>query len=105
AESAVLVALGATGGIVLAQLVLSVLKTTRAVHLPRLAHASLNPEVLGFVILISGAVTFFLALLPAWRTLRPGLLRDLQGAGRSSSGRSLRLAGRLLVVAQLTFTL
>ena len=104
-ENAVLVTLGAAGGIALAQFVLNILKTTTAVHLPRLAHASLNPEVLGFVVLVSGAVTFLLALLPAWRTLRPGLLRDLQGAGRSSSGRSLRLAGRLLVVAQLTFTL
>jgi predicted permease len=104
-ESAVLVALGASGGIAVAQLVLNVLKTTTAVHLPRLARASLSPAVLGFVVLVSGAVTFFLALLPAWRTLRPGLLQDLQSAVRSSAGRSLQLAGRLLVVAQLTFTL
>jgi predicted permease len=104
-ESAVLVSLGAAGGIALAQLVLDILKTTTAVHLPRLAHASMHPAVLGFVVIVSGTVTFFLGLFPAWRTLRPGLLRDLQGAGRSSSGRSLRLAGRFLVVAQLTFTL
>jgi predicted permease len=104
-ESSVLVTLGALGGIAFAQLVLNILKTTAAVHLPRLAHASLSPAVLGFVVVVSGAVTFFLALLPAWRTLRPGLLRDLQGAGRSSAGRSLRLAGRLLVVTQMTFTL
>ena len=105
ADSAVLVALGAIAGIALAQFVLGVLKRTSALDLPRLAHASMRPAVLGFVIAVSAAVTFFLALLPAWRTLRPELLRDLQGAGRSSSGRSLRLAGRLLVVAQLTFTL
>jgi predicted permease len=105
AESAVLVALGAIGGIALAQVVLGVLKSTTALQLPRLAHASMRPAVLGFVIAVSAAVTFFLALLPAWRTLRPELLRDLQGVGRSSSGRSLRLAGRLLVVAQLTFTM
>jgi predicted permease len=104
-ESAVLVTLGAIGGIALAQLVLNILKTTTAAYLPRLAHASMHPAVFGFVVVVSGAVTFFLALLPAWRTLRPGLLRDLQDAGRSSSGRSLRLAGRLLVVTQLTFTL
>jgi predicted permease len=104
-ESAVIVALGATGGIALAQFVLGILKRTAALDLPRLAHASMRPAVLAFVIAVSAAVTFFLALLPAWRTLRPELLRDLQGAGRSSSGRSLRLAGRLLVVAQLTFTM
>lgn len=104
-ESAALVTLGAVGGIALAQIVLNILKTTTAVHLPRLAHASLQPTTFGFVVVVSGVVAFFLALLPAWRTLRPGLLRDLQGAGRSSSGYNLRLAGRLLVVAQLTFTL
>ena len=64
----------------------------------------MRPAVLAFVIAVSAAVTFFLTLLPAWRTLRPGLLRDLQGVGRSTAGRSLRFAGRLLVVAQLTLT-
>ncbi len=103
-ESAVLVSLGAAGGIALALLVLGLLKTTTELHLPRLAHASMSPAVLAFVIAVSAAVTFFLTLLPAWRTLRPGLLQDLQGVGRSSAGRSLRLAGRLLVVAQLTLT-
>src|ERR1700736_1963845 len=103
-ESAVLVSLGAAGGIGLALLVLELLKTTTALHLPRLAYAAMRPAVVLFVIVVSALVTFFLTLLPAWRTLRPGLLQDLQGAGRSSAGRSLRLARRLLVVAQLTLT-
>jgi predicted permease len=103
-ESAVLVSLGATAGIGLALLVLELLKTTTALHLPRLAHASMRPAVVAFVIVVSAAVACFLTLLPAWRTLRPGLLQDLQGAGRSSAGRSLRFARRLLVVAQLALT-
>jgi predicted permease len=103
-ESSVLVSLGATGGIVVALLILRLLKTTTELHLPRLAHASMSPAVLAFVIAVCAAVTFLFALLPAWRTLRPGLLQDLHGVGRSSAGRSLRLAGRLLVVAQLTLT-
>ncbi len=103
-ESAVLVTLGALGGIALAFLILGLLKKTTALDLPRLAHASMRPAVLGFVVVVSAAVTFFLALLPAWRTLRPELLRDLQGSGRSSAGRSLRLAGRLLVLTQITVT-
>jgi predicted permease len=56
------------------------------------------------VVVVSAMVTFFLTFLPAWRTVRPGLLRDLQGVGRSTAGRSLRFAGRLLVVAQLSLT-
>lgn len=103
-ESAVLVSVGALGGVGLALFVLELLKNSSALHLLRLAHASLRPAVLVFVILISGAVTFFLTILPAWRTLRPGLMHDLQGVGRSSAGRSLRLARRFLVVGQLALT-
>jgi predicted permease len=103
-ESSVLVSLGAAGGTVLSLLVLELLKTATVLHLPRLAHASMRPAVVAFVIAVSAIVSLFLALLPAWRTLRPGLLRDLQGTGRSTAGRSLRFAGRLLVVAQLTLT-
>jgi predicted permease len=104
-ESAVLATLGAAGGIALSLMVLEMLKTTTAFHLPRLAHASMRPTVLAFTIAVSAAVTFFLTLLPAWRTLRPRLLQDLQSAGRNSAGRSLRFAGRLLVVAQLILTI
>jgi predicted permease len=104
-EGAVLATLGAAGGIALALMVLEMLKTTTAFHLPRLAHASMRPTVLAFTIAVSAAVTFFLTLLPAWRTLRPRLLQDLQSAGRNSAGRSLRFAGRLLVVAQLILTI
>jgi predicted permease len=103
-ESAILVSLGAAGGIALALLILELLKSGSAIRLPRLAHASMSPAVLAFVIVVSAAVIFFLTLLPAWRTVRPNLLQDLQGVGRSTAGRSLRLAGRLLVVAQLTLT-
>src|SRR3984957_10172115 len=103
-ESALLVSLGTAGGAVLTLVVLAVLKATTALHLPRLAHASMSLEVVGFVVLVSAAVTFFLTLLPAWRTLRPGLLQDLHGAGRSTAGHSLRFAGHLLVVAQLSLT-
>ena len=103
-ESAVLVSLGTAGGIALALLVVESLKTTTALHLPRLAHASMRPAVAAFVIAVSALVTFFLTLLPAWRTLRPGLVQDLQGAGRSTAGHSLRFTRRLLLVSQLTLT-
>jgi predicted permease len=104
-ESLVLVTFGAAGGITLAWFIVITLKTVPSLHLPRLSHASISPAVVAFTVVLCGAVTFFLALLPAHRTLRPGILRDLQGAGRSSAGPSLRFAGRLLVVTQLTFTM
>src|SRR4029077_6299728 len=103
-ESVVLVSLGAVAGIALSLGVLKLLKTTTALDLPRLAHATMRPAVLEFVLTVSAVVVFFLTLLPAWRTLQPPLLEDLQGVGRSSAGRGVQLAGRVLVVAQLTLS-
>jgi predicted permease len=103
-ESSVLVSLGAASGIGLALLILALLKATTSLHLPRLGHASMHPTVLAFVVAVSAAVTFFLTLLPAWRTLRPELLQDIQSGRQSSAGRSLRFARRMLVVAQITLT-
>jgi predicted permease len=103
-ESVVLVSLGAVAGIALSLGVLKLLKTTTALDLPRLAHATMRPAVLEFVLTVSAVVVFFLTLLPAWRTLQPHLLQDLQGVGRSSAGRGVQLAGRVLVVAQLTLS-
>lgn len=103
-ESAVLVAPGAAGGIAVALVILELLRKTTAVEIPRLGHASMQPIVLLFVLSVSSLITVILTLLPAWRTLRRGLLQDIQGMGRASVGPSLRLLGRGIVVAQLTLT-
>jgi len=104
AESALLVSIGAAGGTGLALVVLHLVKSSTALQLPRLAHTSLRPVVVAFVIAVGSGITLFLTVLPAWRTLRPGLIHDLEGVGRSSAGHSLRLVRRSLVVAQLTLT-
>lgn len=104
-ESAVLAFAGAVAGIVLAYGALRLVLQARALHLPRLAHASISPGVLAFVILVTTVVTALLTLLPAMRTLRADLVRDLAGSGRSSGGSSLRRVGRVLVAAQIAFTL
>lgn len=103
-ESALLVGIGAAGGIGLTLVVLHLVKNSSALQLPRLAHATLQPAVVIFVIAVCSGITLFLTVLPAWRTLRPELIQDLQGAGRSSAGHNLRLVRRSLVVAQLTLT-
>jgi predicted permease len=103
-ESALLAVTGTAAGIALALVAVRLLQHARAVHLPRLAHASLSPAVLAFVVFVSVSVTILLTLLPAWRTLRPDLLRDIAGSGRSSAGSSLRAAGRLLVATQVALT-
>jgi predicted permease len=104
-ESAVLATAGSAAGIAIAYGAIHLLLQARALHLPRLAHASINPSVLAFIILVTTIVTILLTLLPAVRTLQPNLVRDLAGSGRSSGGSSLRRAGRVLVAAQIAFTL
>ena len=103
-ESAMLASAGTFVGIVLAIVLLKFVKATTVIHLPRLSHASLHPPVLLFVIAISALVTLFLAISPAWRALRPGLLRDLQGTGSTSAGKGVRFARRSFVVAQLSLS-
>lgn len=103
-ESAMLVCGGTVAGIALAAVLVQIFKSTTAIHLPRLSHASMHPSVLLFVVAVSAAVTIFLALSPAWRTLRPGLLQDLQGTGSTSAGKSVRFARRSFVLAQLSLS-
>lgn len=103
-ESALLVGIGAAGGIGLTLVVLHLVKNSSALQLPRLAHASLQPMVVFFVIAVCSGITLFLTVLPAWRTLHPELIQDLQGVGRSSAGHNQRLVRHSLVVAQLTLT-
>jgi predicted permease len=104
-ESAILTLAGSAAGIALAYGALRLLLGARALHLPRLAHASISPGVLAFVVCVAAMVTILLTLLPAVRTLQPDLIRDLAGSGRTSGGNSLRRAGRVLVAAQIAFTL
>jgi predicted permease len=104
-ESALLALAGSAVGIALAYGALRLLLGVRALHLPRLAHATTSPGVLAFVICVAAVVTILLTLLPAVRTLQPNLIRDLAGSGRTSGGSSLRRAGRILVAAQIAFTL
>lgn len=104
-ENGLVVALGAGGGAALALLVLRLVKTAAPFQMPRLAHASLHPAIFAFVLLLGAGIVLLLTVLPARRALRPGLLGDLQGSARSTSSRSLRVAGRVLVVAQISLTL
>ena len=104
-ENSLLVALGAACGLLLASGVLGVLRAAPTLRLPRLAHASLSLPVVLFAVGAAAAVVVLITALPARRLLRPELVRDFGGAGRSSSAGSLKRAGRFLVVAQLSLTL
>lgn len=104
-ESSLLAVCGSAAGIAIAYGSLRLLLQVRALQLPRLAHASISPAVLAFATGVTLLVTILLTLLPALRTLRPELLRDLAVSSRSSASGSLRRAGRALVTAQIAFAL
>lgn len=104
-ESAVLAGLGAISGVALAAFALRLLRQLTVIHIPRLGHAAIHLTVLAFVVATFLFITVLLTLLPARRTLQPNLLRDLSVTGRATGDRSLRRAGRMLVVAQLTLTM
>ena len=105
-ENSVLAALGALTGIALAAVIVHAVRDVTAFHLARLAQAHLDLPAFLFAAAISVGVALLLTLLPAARSLRPRLLTDLAGAGRSASSfTSLRRAGRILVALQLAVAL
>ena len=105
-ENCTLTIAGAGLGILLSALLIQAARTLKVVHLARLEQASVNLPALAFAIVIALLVAILLTILPALRSLQPGLLSDLSnGSGRSSSSKGLRRAGRLLVASQLAFAL
>jgi predicted permease len=104
-ESAVLSVLGAVLGICFVAASLQLLRQLTLIHIPRLAHAALHGEVLAFAIFIVVSVTVSLTVLPAWRTIQSSLVRDLSRGGQIAGDRSLRRAGQLLVVGQLSLAM
>ncbi len=104
-ENSLLVAFGAAGGLLLALVILGLLRAAPTLRLPRLQHASLDLPVVLFAVVAAAAVAALITVLPARRLLRPELVHDFGGGGRSSSTGSLKRAGRVLVVAQLSLTL
>ncbi len=107
AENCMLAVTGAMIGVLSAAVLVRAVARLNVVHLPRLAQSRLSLHALAFAGLVAIMVTLLLTVLPAMRSLRPGLLADLtNGAGPgNSASRGLRRAGRLLVAGQLAMAL
>ena len=101
-ESALLVAAGATLGLLLAAWLLDLLVSLRPPGLPPLDGVGLDARVLLFTLASSTVVTLVAGLAPALQTSRSDLTQTLREGGRGSSdGRSVNRMRSALVVAQV----
>jgi putative ABC transport system permease protein len=101
-EALVLAALGATVGLLLADLMVEVVSTARPVDLPRLDAVALDRSVLLFTLGVSLAVAALFGLAPAVSAVRADPRRSL-GRLRASSRGGVRLR-RGFIVAELAFS-
>ena len=106
-EAALLAAVGAIAGLVLAWMGIRVLQRLAPEDLPRLETIRINLQVLGFTALACLAAIGIFGMLPAWRASRPGVSNLLRGSGRNAGlmgGGALRNVVVMVEVA-LSFVL
>ena len=98
-EGLLLSLLGSLAGIGLATVGLNALLKLVTQNIPRLEHAQLDWQVLGFTLLLTIATCFVFGLIPAWHASKPDLHTTLEQTGRTSGpgGRRLRLRQALVI--------
>jgi putative ABC transport system permease protein len=100
-ESLVLAAGGAAGGLLLAHWGVTTLARLAPVSIPRLGRAALDPQVLGFTLVLTLVTGVLFGLVPAWRATSIDLRSALAIDGRSAAGSRSARTRRLLVAAEL----
>jgi putative ABC transport system permease protein len=103
-ESALLAALGAALGILLALWGTSFIATQLPDGVPRLQEAGVDARVLAFTLAVSLLTVLLFGLAPALQASRPNLTEGLKEGGRGASGHRQRLRGAL-VVGEVALTL
>lgn len=104
-ENALLTAIGAGLGVVLAFGILRVLLRLAPNDIPRLAEVGIDSRVLVVTLLVSTAGALLFALVPTLETRRVDMLQTIQGSGRAAAdGRRQRRLRQLLVVAELALS-
>jgi len=74
-------------------------------HLPILLRSGVNPEVLGFVFLLSIATAVATGLAPAWQGSRADVYGTLKEGGRTSAGPGGHHLRRLLVISEVALAM
>jgi predicted permease len=98
-ESLVLALVGACGGLLMASWGLDLLVMLAPRDLPRLAEVSIDGRVLAFTFVLGLAASFLFGLVPALQTSRVDLSRVLRESGKGGGGRGNRTR-HLLIVAE-----
>jgi len=88
-ESFLLSLIATVVGVLFGWAMLRTIVAVASSKLPRLHEVSLNPHVLGFVVLLAIATAILFGLAPALQTSSPDLVTSLAGGGRGS-GSNLR---------------
>jgi putative ABC transport system permease protein len=104
-ENLLLMLIGATVGLWLAQWGIKVLIIISPVNIPRLKEAGLDGRALSFTLLLSLLTTLLCGIIPAWRAAQPDLNDALKEDGRNVSGQSGRRLRHILVVAEVAVCL
>lgn len=104
-EAAVLSALGAAGGLLLAAWFGRVLRGIGFQEIPRLEEVGVDPRVVGFTAALAVGTTILFGLLPALQTQRVDLVTSLKEGARGSTGPESRRLRNGLVVAQIGLAL
>ena len=104
-ESLLLALLGCALGLLLARVSISVLTTMLTGLVPQLLHPELDVNVLAFSVLVACGCGLLFGLLPALRASRPDLQHVLKESERGSLSASKRRAQSALIVAEFAFTL
>jgi predicted permease len=105
-EGAVIAALGALGGVLLARVILDVLRVSEASGLPRMDQLVIDGHVLAFAVLAATVSLLLFALLPALR-VTAGDLRPALGEARRTRGRTVagRRIGAALIAIEVSLAM
>jgi predicted permease len=102
AESLLLAGIGGALGLLIAYASLRLLLSRAPIDLPRLDEVHLDPPVLLFTIIVSGAAGLLCCLLPTWRLARTDPREAMQSSSRGSTeDRSARRLRSLLVAVEV----
>ena len=103
-ESLLLAVLGGAAGTLLAEYALGVVVPLGGHSIPRLAHASIDGNVLGFSLLLAFLTSIFFGLAPALHASKVNIAASLKEGSRGNTGKQDRIRAAL-VIAQITLGL
>ncbi len=101
AESLLLALLGGAAGWLIAHLTVQAMSQLDFLSIPRLATASVDTRILGFLVAVSLLTAGVVGVVPALRVSRPQLRTAIKSGDRATAGGSESLTRQSLVVAQI----